>query len=297
MSVVVKTVNYLRGHGLTHRQFQQFLEEFGEEYTDIPYHCEVRWLSKAKVLKRFFELSPAIVEFLKKKGKPKPMFEDLTWVADLAFLVDLTSHLNVLNISMQGEGHLITDLAEKISAFQRKLSLWKTQLSGENVAHFPTLESSVTENCNFAEYAKVIEQLEEQFSDRFEDLEKISVEPDIFSSPFHVQIGNVPAKYQLELIDLQSKRQLKDKFESATILQNFYLGFPQQDFPNLHCLAAQCLSMFGSTYVCERFFFSVMNLGKTRLRSNWSDINLRDNLRLCVTRTLTPNIGAINKGS
>jgi len=126
MSVVVKTVNYLRSHGLTHRQFQQFLEEFGEEYTDIPYHCEVRWLSKAKVLKRFFELRPAIVEFLKKKGKPEPMFEDPTWVADLAFLVDLTSHLNVLNISMQGEGHLITDLAEKISDFQRKLSLWKT---------------------------------------------------------------------------------------------------------------------------------------------------------------------------
>jgi len=111
-----------------------------------------------------------------------------------------------------------------------------------------------------------------------------------------VQIENVPAKYQLELIDLQSKRRLKDKFESATKLQNFYLGFPQQDFPNLHRLAAQCLSMFASTYVCERFF-SVMNLGKTRLRSNLSDIDLRDNLRLCVTRTWTPYIGEIIEGS
>ena len=111
-----------------------------------------------------------------------------------------------------------------------------------------------------------------------------------------MQIENVPAKYQLELIDLQSKRQLKDKFESATKLQDFYLGFPQEDFPNLHRLAAQCLSMFGSTYVCE-LFFSVMNLGKTSLRSNLNDINLCDNLRLCVTRTLTPNIGAIIEGS
>ena len=37
------------------------------------------------------------------KGKPVTEFEDSDWVLDLAFLVGLTEHLNVLNLRLQGK--------------------------------------------------------------------------------------------------------------------------------------------------------------------------------------------------
>ena len=53
MDTVVKIVNEIRSKGLKHRQFQAFLEELDTEYRDLLYHCEVRWLSRGKVLERF----------------------------------------------------------------------------------------------------------------------------------------------------------------------------------------------------------------------------------------------------
>ena len=55
---VISIVNYIRSHGLKHRQFRDFLEEINAEFHDLPYHTSVRWLSNGKSLSRFlsFEL-------------------------------------------------------------------------------------------------------------------------------------------------------------------------------------------------------------------------------------------------
>lgn len=68
MNVVVKTVSFIKARGLNHSQFQHFLTELEAEYTDVIYHCEVRWLSRGNVLKRFYELREEIDMFMTHKG-------------------------------------------------------------------------------------------------------------------------------------------------------------------------------------------------------------------------------------
>ena len=63
MNVVVKVVNLILSKGLKHRQFQQLLLEVDSQYSDLLYFCEVRWLSRGKMLERFFELLNEINTF------------------------------------------------------------------------------------------------------------------------------------------------------------------------------------------------------------------------------------------
>lgn len=56
MDVVTKTINKIKSKALMHRQFRQLLRDIDENYEDLVYYTEVRWLSRGKMLKRFFDL-------------------------------------------------------------------------------------------------------------------------------------------------------------------------------------------------------------------------------------------------
>lgn len=128
MDVVIKTVNILRSHGLGHRQFKSFLADLECEYGDVPYFCEVRWLSRGAVLERFFNLRKDIALFMDAKGKPVKELDDSQWILDLAFLTDLTKHLNSLNLALQGRNKVISEVVDTVVAFKRKFLLWAKQL-------------------------------------------------------------------------------------------------------------------------------------------------------------------------
>ena len=86
MSTITRVVNLIRAKGFNHRQFKSFLEEIGSECRDVPYHTEVRWLSRGKVLNRCFELREEICQVTESKGKDATELWDRKFLCELVFL-------------------------------------------------------------------------------------------------------------------------------------------------------------------------------------------------------------------
>ncbi|GBP08086.1 hypothetical protein EVAR_2891_1 [Eumeta japonica] len=51
------------------QKFKASLDEISAEYDDVIYYCEVRWLGKGKMLKRFYKLRNEIADFMQIKNK------------------------------------------------------------------------------------------------------------------------------------------------------------------------------------------------------------------------------------
>ena len=95
MSVVVKVVNSILSRSLNHRQFQALVDEVDVQYGDLFYFCEVRWLGRGALLSRVCDLQKEIATFLRQKNLPyADQFFDPRWLARLALLTDITTHLN-----------------------------------------------------------------------------------------------------------------------------------------------------------------------------------------------------------
>ena len=206
MKPVAKAINFIRSKALCHRQFQQFLHDIEAEYGDVLYHNNVRWLSMGSALQRFFSLKGEIGQFLVEKGRPMQELSDTVCLADVAFLVDITKHLNALNISLQGQNAVVSELYSHIKAFKTKLQLFQRHFSQTEpcTTHFPALRD-VTIGCRCVEtkkYAEALIPLASDFNDRFWDFAAIEKEILLFTSPFSVDPDEAPKNLQLELLEL-----------------------------------------------------------------------------------------------
>ena len=69
--MVNNVVKFIWTKALNHRQFQNYLtSEWAADHGDVIYYCDVRWLSRANVLKRIGQLKDPIQEFMTLKNKP-----------------------------------------------------------------------------------------------------------------------------------------------------------------------------------------------------------------------------------
>ncbi|KAJ8377977.1 hypothetical protein AAFF_G00249670 [Aldrovandia affinis] len=103
----------------------------------------------------------------------------------------------------------------------------------------------------------------------------------LFSSPFSVDPDDAPDHLQLELIELQCDAECRSRHQQLPLV-NFYRQLDKGRFQEIRTFAKKMLSLFGSTYLCEKTF-SVMNINKNRLRTRLSDSHLHDILRIKTT--------------
>lgn len=88
MEVIVTSINFIKSCALNHRQFKEYLEDLFSDYEDVSNYCKVRWLSKGKMLKRFYDLRQDIADFMDMKRNTINQIKDDQWVCNLAFFVD-----------------------------------------------------------------------------------------------------------------------------------------------------------------------------------------------------------------
>jgi hypothetical protein len=70
---------------------------------------------------------------------------DESWVAKLAYLSDIFSHLNELNRKVQGKDETIVSITNKIEGFEGKLKLWLVLIGRKCYIH--------TINCRTLKYS------------------------------------------------------------------------------------------------------------------------------------------------
>ncbi|XP_008849336.1 general transcription factor II-I repeat domain-containing protein 2 isoform X3 [Nannospalax galili] len=263
MDVVVDSVNWICSRGLNHGEFTTLLYELDSQYGSLLYHTGIKWLSRGLVLQRFFESLEEIDSFMSSRGKPVPQLSSRDWILDLAFLVDITTHLNTLDVSLQGHSQVVTQMYDFIRAFLAKLCLWETHLARNNLAHFPTLRSVSQSESDGLNYIPKIAELKADFQKRLSDFKVYESELTLFSSPFSTKIDSVCEELQMEVIDLQCNTVLRSKYDK--------LGVPEfhkhlwSSYPRYRSHCARILSMFGSTYICEQLF-SIMKLSKKEVQ-------------------------------
>lgn len=210
MATVTKITNLIRGgnRSLTHRKFLTLLEEMDSAYGDLLLHTEVRWLSRGKCLVWFFEFRHEIATFLREEvtnsAELHNDLEDVEFLRILAFLTDITQHLNVLNLQLQGKKQTICQMVGFVDSFRKKLHLFKSALDKNNLLHFPCCRKlSEEEGLEFRDYIEIIEDLTSEFDQRFNDFESFRPDISLFNNPIHCDIESQPGHLQLELCELQ----------------------------------------------------------------------------------------------
>lgn len=135
----VKVVNFIKAHPLNSRIFSVLCEEMGSSHEQLLLHSQVRWLSSGKVLTRIFELRDEIRLFLHDKTfYGSEWFNNFSWLAMVAYMSDIFTHLNGLNLSLQGRTVTIFKVEDKVEAMIMKLDLWSERLQSGVFESFPT---------------------------------------------------------------------------------------------------------------------------------------------------------------
>lgn len=190
-------------------------------------------------------------------------------------LCNIMSHLNQLNLKLQGKNHTIADMYKAVKAFRLKLTLFERDLQGRKL-HFPYLH----QHCEKHQMREdplmhdFVARLAENFKERFESFNLSSELLLFLRQPFSVLadwqwtaeakrlVSSLDeASLQLEILEMSKSDLLREQHKEASVSDFWTKVVSQAKFKNSRIIAMFLLSMFPSTYICESSF-SIMNIIK-----------------------------------
>lgn len=266
---VTKVINYIKNSPLKVRLFANLCKDMEANYTSLLYYCEVRWLSRAKVIQRVFELREEIAKFLvENHNEDGNLFRNDNFIVKLAYLVEIFGKLSVLNKSMQGPQMHSLIQKDKVKAFIKKLELWKSNLQKNKFDMFPLL-NDVCARVNIEAHKNLftehLDGLLMHFSHYFEDLDftKFAWIQNPFVDEQDDEFGLTTIEKE-KLIELSCDTSLKQKFQSEPLVQ-FWLN-RSEEYNTLSSKALQVLLPFVTSYLCETGF-SALAAMKSKYRA------------------------------
>jgi hypothetical protein len=219
------------------------------------------------VLSRLFESRDEIRIFFIDLEPPFALTERLneySWLAVLVYMADIFTHLNVINLGMQGGGITIFNVKDKIEAMIKKLELWAHRLSKRNFDAFQnlkTFQESADEQLSnevLAFFTQHLRHLRCSFREYFPPRDESK---NWIKDPFNVDIVKLTGLTAAEengLTEISMDSALKLQFKENS-LANFWLH-AQMDYPELSYKALKILIPFPTTHLCEKAFSALMHL-------------------------------------
>uniref|UniRef100_A0A8C5EAW6 HAT C-terminal dimerisation domain-containing protein n=1 Tax=Gouania willdenowi TaxID=441366 RepID=A0A8C5EAW6_GOUWI len=269
MSLVIRVINFIVARALNDRQFKTLLDEVGNNYHGLLLHSNVRWLSRGKVLSSFATCLNEIRTFLEIKGIEHPELAETEWLLKFYYVVDMTEHLNQLNVKMQGIGNtlelFIMDL-ETIHHPSKRVFTEYSRLSYIPDVSLRDFEAEVAD-------LKASDMWVNKFKSLNDDLERI-------------------AREKTELASKHMWTEMKKLQPEDELIIKTWNALPVT-YNTLKCVSIAVLTMFGSTYSCEQSFSHLKNI-KSNLRSRLTDESLNACIKLNLTK-YQPDYKAISK--
>ena len=213
-------------------------------------------------------------------------------MANVNFLCDIMSHLNHLNLQLQGNINTVADMYKAVESFRLKLSHLEQDIQ-ERKLHFPHLQKHCVEN-GMQENSAIkdfVTSLEENSREWFENLPKLSSDILLFLRlPISASAdGQCTAEarrllpsidepsLQMEIVEMGTCDLLKAQHKDSEVTDFWIKVVPQAQLKNMRAIALTLLTMFPSTYVCESSFSS-MNSVQNQTRNRLSGAHLASGL-------------------
>lgn len=284
---VVKMVNYVKSRALKTRLLKQMCQEAGSRHDTLVLHTDIRWLSRGKVLTRFYELRDELINiFALENMEFVTQLKDEDWCAKLAYLADIFSHLNCLNTSMQGREENLLTSSDKLNGFLRKLKIWKLQVEKKHFEMFPLAsdadpDGEVTSDL-ISNHLSVLEGNMKQY------FPSLTVnEFDWVRNPYAVSpdsTTHLPLEKAEQLAELQEDRTLQLKYGELSLVKFWLLV--EREYPAIAKDAVSTLLPFSTTYLCELGFSALTNI-KNKKRERL--MSVEQEMRVCLS-TIRPRI-------
>ncbi|XP_068205379.1 zinc finger BED domain-containing protein 5-like [Palaemon carinicauda] len=268
---------------LNSRIFSLLCEDMGSTHKALLLHTAVRWLSKGKVLVRFYELHEEVYEFLSNlKHDLASKLKDKIWIQRLAYLSDIFAHLNETNVSLQSNKVTYFKAQSKIIALQRKVKLWNDCIlegkyeSFEHICEYllaNQLSLHTDIKVSISQHLSTMVELTGKYF--ISNTENLLWVQDSFLDSQNTQ--ELPLREREQLIDISTNFELTAKFKESE-LSTFWINL-LEDCPEIAAKALEFLTRFPATYLCEKTF-SLYAATKTKYRNR---LNAEKDMKLQVT--------------